>query len=177
MHGLPGNGHVQGHADAPAGGRDRELRELRPNPGARLTTLRLRADGGARGNPGPAALGVVIEDDQGMRLRTFHRFLGVATNNQAEYQALIEGLKAVADWKPDRLEVYLDSKLVVEQVNGKWRVKESELKELHKQATELLQQFGDRVTVSHVGREENRGADKLVNMALDERVKKPKPSG
>jgi len=122
-------------------------------------------------------LGVVIEDDQGMRLRTFHRFLGVATNNQAEYQALIEGLKAVADWKPDRLEVYLDSKLVVEQVNGKWRVKEPELKELHKQATELLQLFGDRVTVSHVGREENRGADKLVNMALDERVKKPKPSG
>ena len=122
-------------------------------------------------------MGVVIEDDQGMRLRTFHRFLGVATNNQAEYQALIEGLKAVADWKPDRLEVYLDSKLVVEQVNGKWRVKEPELKELHKQATELLQLFGDRVTVSHVGREENRGADKLVNMALDERVKKPKPSG
>jgi len=153
------------------------LRKLRPNPGARLTTLRLRADGGARGNPGPAALGVVIEDDQGMRLRTFHRFLGVATNNQAEYQALIEGLKAVADWKPDRLEVYLDSKLVVEQVNGKWRVKEPELKELHKQATELLQRFGDRVTVSHVGREENRGADRLVNIALDERVKKPKASG
>ena len=153
------------------------MRKLRPNPGARLTTLRLRADGGARGNPGPAALGVVIEDDQGMRLRTFHRFLGVATNNQAEYQALIEGLKAVADWKPDRLEIYLDSKLVVEQVNGKWRVKEPELKELHNQATELLKQFGDRVTVSHVGREENRGADKLVNMALDERVKKPKASG
>ena len=112
-----------------------------------------------------------------MRLRTFHRYLGVATNNQAEYQALIDGLKAIAEWKPDRLEVYLDSKLVVEQVNGKWKVKEAELKELHKQATELLQQFGDRVTVSHVGREGNRGADKLVNMALDERVKKPKASG
>ncbi len=122
-------------------------------------------------------MGVVIEDDQGMRLRTFHRYLGEATNNQAEYLALIDGLKAVADWKPDRLEVYLDSKLVVEQVNGKWRVKEPELKELHKQATELLKTFGDRVTVSHVGRQENRGADKLVNMALDERVKKPKASG
>jgi ribonuclease HI len=134
-------------------------------------------DGGARGNPGPAALGVVIEDEQGMRLRTFHRYLGVATNNQAEYQALIDGLKAIAEWKPDRLEVYLDSKLVVEQVNGKWKVKEPELKELQRQATELLRQFGDRVTVSHVGREENRGADKLVNMALDERVKKPKASG
>lgn len=119
----------------------------------------------------------MIEDDQGLRLRTFHKYLGAATNNQAEYQALIEGLKAVSDWKPDRLEVYLDSKLVVEQVNGKWRVKEPELKELHKQATELLQQFGDRVTVSHVGREENRAADKLVNMALDEKVKKPKTPG
>ena len=139
--------------------------------------MRLRADGGARGNPGPAALGVVIEDDQGLRLRTFHRYLGEKTNNQAEYQALIDGLKAVADWKPDRLEVFLDSKLVVEQVNGTWKVKEPELKELHKQATELLKQFGDRVTISHVGREENRGADKLVNMALDERVKKPKASG
>ena len=122
-------------------------------------------------------MGVVIEDDQGTRLRTFHRYLGEATNNQAEYQALIDGLKAVMDWKPDRLEVYLDSKLVVEQVNGKWRVKEPDLKELHKQATELLKQFGDSVTISHVGREENRGADKLVNMALDEKVKKPKPSG
>ena len=122
-------------------------------------------------------MGVVIEDDQGTRLRTFHRYLGEATNNQAEYQALIDGLKAVMDWKPDRLEVYLDSKLVVEQVNGKWRVKEPDLKDLHKQATELLKQFGDTVTISHVGREENRGADKLVNMALDEKVKKPKPSG
>ena len=153
------------------------MRELRTHPGAGLTTLRLRADGGARGNPGPAAVGVVIEDDQGLRLRTFHRYLGEKTNNQAEYQALIDGLRAIADWKPDRLEVFLDSKLVVEQVNGAWKVKEPELKELHLQATELLKQFGDRVTVKHVKREENRGADKLVNMALDERVKKPKASG
>jgi ribonuclease H / adenosylcobalamin/alpha-ribazole phosphatase len=120
---------------------------------------------------------VVIEDDQGMKLRTFHRWLGVATNNQAEYLALIDGLKAVADWKPDRLEVYLDSKLVVEQVNGRWKVKEPELKELHRQATELLKEFGDTVNVRHVGREANRGADKLVNIALDERVKKAKASG
>ena len=122
-------------------------------------------------------MGVVIEDDQGMRLRTFHKWLGVATNNQAEYLALIEGLKAIADWKPDQVEVFLDSKLVVEQVNGRWRVKEPELKELHRQATELLKQFGEGVRVSHVGREENRGADKLVNIALDERAKKRTASG
>jgi len=90
---------------------------------------------------------------------------------------LIEGLKAVKDWNPDRLEVYLDSKLVVEQVTGRWKVKEPDLKELHKQASELLQEFGDRATIQHVGREKNRGADKLVNMALDERVQKPKSGG
>jgi len=122
-------------------------------------------------------LGVVIEDDQGEKLRTFHKWLGVATNNQAEYLALIEGLKAVEAWKPDRLEVYLDSKLVVEQVNNRWKVKEPELKDLHRQATELLKRFGDKVTVQHVAREENRRADMLVNMALDEKVKKPKPAG
>jgi ribonuclease HI len=122
-------------------------------------------------------LGVVIEDDQGEKLRTFHKWLGVATNNQAEYLALIEGLKEVEAWKPDRLEVYLDSKLVVEQVNNRWKVKEPELKDLHRQATELLKRFGDKVTVQHVSREENRRADMLVNMALDEKVKKPKPAG
>jgi ribonuclease HI len=138
-----------------------------------VKVLRVRADGGARGNPGPAALGVVIEDENGMPLRTFHRWLGKATNNQAEYHALIDGLKAVEEWKPDRLEVYMDSKLVVEQVNGKWRVKEPDLQKLHATATELLQRFGDRATIRHVGREENKMADKLVNMALDERLKKP----
>lgn len=140
----------------------------------------MRADGGARGNPGPAAIGVVIEDEDGMRLRTFHRYIGAATNNQAEYHALIDGLKAMADWKPDKLDVYLDSKLVVEQVNGKWKVKEPDLKELHRQAIELLKPYGDKVSVRHVDRSQNKGADKLVNMALDEnveRVRKGKAGG
>ena len=137
----------------------------------------MRVDGGSRGNPGPAALGVVIEDDQGEKLRTFHRWLGRKTNNQAEYLALIEGLKEVEAWKPDRLEVYLDSKLVVEQVNNRWKVKEPQLKELYREATELLKRFGDRVSVQHVARVENRRADTLVNMAIDEKVKKPKATG
>ena len=106
-----------------------------------------------------------------MRLRTFNRFIGRATNNQAEYQALIDGLKAIAEWKPDRLEVLLDSKLVVEQVNGRWKVKEPELKELHAKVLELLKQFENRFTIHHVDRSQNKGADKLVNMALDERGK------
>ena len=138
--------------------------------------LRLFTDGAARGNPGPAGLGVVIEDDQGLRLRGLHRWLGVATNNEAEYHALIEGLKAVAEWHPDRLEVYLDSKLVVEQINGRWRIKEARLAALCKQATELLAQFPDR-TVEHIKREKNNGADALANIALDEHVKKPAQPG
>jgi ribonuclease HI len=120
---------------------------------------------------------VLIEDDEGNRLRALHRWLGAATNNQAEYLALIEGLKAVKDWNPDRLEIYLDSKLVVEQVSGRWKVKEPDLKELHRQATALLREYGDRVTVTHVPREHNRGADKLVNMAIDAHVPKTKFGG
>jgi ribonuclease HI len=132
-----------------------------------LKTLRLFTDGAARGNPGPAAVGVVIEDEEGMRLRGLHRYIGKATNNEAEYQALIEGLKAVAEWKPDRLEVYLDSKLVVEQVKGAYKVKKPELVPLHRRAKELLGGYAE-VVIAHVERERNRGADALANRALDE---------
>ena len=111
-----------------------------------------------------------------MRLRGLHRYIGRATNNEAEYQALIEGLKAAAEWKPDRLEVYLDSKLVVEQINGAYRVKKPELQPLHGQAKELLGAF-DEVVISHVEREKNRGADALANMAIDAHVKKAAPHG
>jgi ribonuclease H / adenosylcobalamin/alpha-ribazole phosphatase len=110
---------------------------------------------------------VVVEDDKGLRLRGLHRYIGKATNNEAEYHALIEGLKAASEWKPDRLEVYLDSKLVVEQINGAYRVKKPELLPLHRRARELLGGFGE-VVVAHVERERNRGADALANRALDE---------
>ena len=130
-------------------------------------SLRLFTDGAARGNPGLAGLGVVIEDDQGMRLRGLHRYLGIATNNEAEYHALIDGLKAVADWKPDRLEVNLDSKLVVEQIKGNYRVKKPELQQLHRRAKELLKSFAE-VDINHVDRERNKGADYLANLAIDE---------
>jgi ribonuclease HI len=130
--------------------------------------LRLRADGASRGNPGPAAAGIVIEDEDGMKLKTMHRFLGEKmTNNEAEYHALIDGLKAVEPWRPDQLEVCLDSKLVVEQINGGYRIKEARLKELNARAKELLESFPD-VKVKHVDREQNKRADYLANQALDE---------
>ena len=109
-------------------------------------------------------------------MRGLHRWLGVATNNEAEYHALIEGLKAVAEWKPERLEVYLDSKLVVEQVNGRYRVKEPRLQLLHREAKERLAGFAE-ASISHVDREHNKGADALANMAIDAQVKKGASAG
>ena len=129
--------------------------------------LRLFTDGAARGNPGPAGLGVVIEDDQGLRLRGLCRYIGKATNNQAEYLAIIEVLRAVEEWKPDRLEVNLDSKLVVEQLAGRYRVKNGALAPLHRQASELLHRFPE-VELRHVPREKNKAADALANKAIDE---------
>jgi ribonuclease HI len=114
---------------------------------------------------------VVIEDDQKVRLRGLHRYLGIATNNEAEYHALIEGLKAVAPWSPDRLEIFLDSNLVVEQVKGKYKVKKPELQKLHEQAIELLKQFGDW-SIAHVERDRNKGADAMANRAIDEHVER-----
>jgi ribonuclease HI len=138
--------------------------------------LRLFTDGASRGNPGPAGAGIVIEDENGMRLRGFHRWLGQRTNNEAEYEALIEGLKAAHDWKPDRLEIYLDSKLVVEQMNGRYKIKAPELIPLHQKATELLREF-HQVEVAHVERAKNRGADFLANKAIDAKVPKKKFGG
>jgi len=132
-----------------------------------LKTLRLYTDGAARGNPGPAGLGVVIEDDQGLRLRGLCRFIGTATNNVAEYLAVIEGLTAVSEWKPDRVEVFLDSKLVVEQLKGNYRVKNAALAQLHARATMLLQALPE-VEIRHVERAKNKGADALANRAIDE---------
>jgi ribonuclease HI len=113
---------------------------------------------------------MVIEDDAGMRLWGGCRYAGTATNNRAEYLALIDGLRKVAEWKPDRLEVYMDSQLVVEQVSGRYRVRNPDLEPLHRQAMALLRNF-PRFTVSHVPREQNRGADALANRAIDQATK------
>jgi probable phosphoglycerate mutase len=110
---------------------------------------------------------VVIEDDQGLRLRGLCRYIGVATNNRAEYLALIEGLKAAQEWQPDRVEVFMDSKLVVEQVSGRYKVKNKDLMPLVRTAQELLTKFSE-VTLTHVERAKNKGADALANKAIDE---------
>ncbi len=110
-----------------------------------------------------------------MRLQARHKWLGHMTNNQAEYHALIEGLKAVKEWNPDRVEIFLDSKLVVEQVKGHYKIKEPSLQQLNKEVVRLLD--GVPYEIKHVAREENRGADHLANMAIDEKLPKKKFGG
>lgn len=132
-----------------------------------MRVLKLFTDGAARGNPGPAGLGLVIEDEEGMRLWGGCRYIGTATNNQAEYLALIEGLGKAAEWSPDRLEVHLDSELVAEQLAGRYRVRSPQLRPLHRRALELMGKF-PAVVVKQVPREQNRGADALANRAIDE---------
>jgi ribonuclease HI len=126
-------------------------------------------DGGARGNPGPAAAGGVILALDGTVLDEVTEYLGVATNNVAEYQALILTLRRTLELGCRRVDVKLDSELVVKQINGDYRVKDQKMIPLHAEVRRLLAQFDDR-SVAHVRREENRHADKLVNDVLDARA-------
>lgn len=128
--------------------------------------LQLRIDGGARGNPGPAAAGVVITDSAGATIFAAGFYLGHATNNVAEYSALVRGLQHAKQLHGEKLDVFCDSELVVKQVNGLWRVKNPNLKKLCDQAKFLLAKF-QSTSVRHVRREENTQADALVNQALD----------
>ena len=127
----------------------------------------LRCDGGARGNPGPAALGYVLLDPAGGLVEERGEYLGPATNNVAEYRSLIAGLQAAVRAAADPLQVCMDSELVVRQMTGEYRVKHAGLKPLHAEARQLLARLG-RVRFSAVRREANAHADRLVNEALDE---------
>jgi ribonuclease HI/probable phosphoglycerate mutase len=137
--------------------------------------LVLHTDGGARGNPGPAAIGVVVEiekDGQKEVLLEVAEAIGVATNNVAEYRAIIRGLDEAERLGADRVSCLLDSLLVVEQLNGRYRVKHADMIPLHRAVRERASRIG-QVTFSHVRREQNREADRLVNQALDRAAARP----
>jgi ribonuclease HI len=127
---------------------------------------RLFTDGGARGNPGPAAAAYVLEADDGHVLAAHGEVIGVATNNVAEYSALVAGLAKAVEVGVDELEVVSDSELLVKQMNGEYRVKSPPLVELSLEASHLARQLG-RVRYRAVRRIENELADRLVNEALD----------
>jgi probable phosphoglycerate mutase len=127
---------------------------------------RLSTDGGARGNPGPAAYGYVLEAEDGTLLDARGEAIGTATNNVAEYRALVAGLEKALELGVRELDVISDSELVVKQMTGEYRVKNKALLELSLQAAALARQL-ERVTYTAVRREHNELADSLVNEALD----------
>jgi ribonuclease HI len=127
---------------------------------------KLFTDGGARGNPGPAAYGFVIEAEDGTVLAAHGETIGIATNNVAEYSALIAGLERAVELAIPELEVVSDSELLVKQMTGVYRVKNDALRELSAEAARLARAVG-KVTYTAVRREHNELADRLVNEALD----------
>jgi ribonuclease HI len=127
---------------------------------------RLFTDGGARGNPGPAAYGYVIEAEDGTVLAAHGERIGVATNNVAEYRALIAGLDKALELAVPEVEVVSDSELLVKQMRGEYKVKNAALQELSIQASRLAREIG-KVSYTAVRREQNELADRLVNEALD----------
>ena len=128
---------------------------------------RLHSDGGARGNPGPAGIGVVLSDPSGHVIAELAQGIGRATNNVAEYKALIAGLELALAHGVDELEVFMDSELVVSQMNGAWKIKNEALRHLAIDARRLLNKF-QTVSLSHVRRERNADADKLANQGMDQ---------
>lgn len=134
----------------------------------------LRCDGGARGNPGPAAAGYVLSDAAGRTVEARGVYLGSQTNNVAEYRALLAGLDAAARLAAPALVVCMDSELVVRQMTGEYRVKNEGLKPLHEEARRLLRRL-PRVSFRSVPREENAEADRLVNETLDRQLSSESP--
>ena len=131
-----------------------------------MAKLTVNVDGGARGNPGPAAIGAVLRDEDGEVLAERGERIGRATNNVAEYKALLAGIELAAANGATELELVGDSELIVRQVEGKYKVKNAGMKELHAEVKAALLPF-ERWSIRHVRREQNADADRLVNQALD----------
>lgn len=137
-----------------------------------MESLILHSDGGARGNPGPAAIGVVLSDTQGQEVAAISEYIGETTNNQAEYRALLRGLEEAAAREVQSLTCYLDSELVVKQLTGLYKIKEAGLQALAMDVIRLKSKFKS-LEFKHVRREHNARADELVNQALDAEANKP----
>lgn len=131
-----------------------------------MSRVTVNVDGGARGNPGPAAIGVIVRGGGGEVLEEVGERIGEATNNVAEYRALLKGIERAAALGASDLELVGDSELVVRQVEGRYKVKNAGIKPLHAEVKQALRDF-DSWSIRHVRRAENADADRLVNEALD----------
>jgi ribonuclease HI len=128
--------------------------------------LTVNVDGGARGNPGPAAIAAVVRDPEGEVLAERGERIGRATNNVAEYRALLLGIELARELEAEEVELIGDSELIVRQVEGRYKVKHADMRELHAEVKRALAPFGSW-SIRHVKRAENAAADALVNQALD----------
>ena len=131
-----------------------------------VSRIIINVDGASRGNPGPAAIGAILKDETGNVLGRVSRALGVTTNNQAEYQAIIAGLEKAVAAGASQVRVKSDSKLVVEQINGRYKIKNTALRPLYQRVVQLAGSI-ERFSIVYVPREQNAEADALANKALD----------
>lgn len=128
--------------------------------------LEIYIDGGARGNPGPSGIGVVILDSSGKRVKEISKYIGEATNNIAEYNALLYGLEETLILRADEIKINLDSELVAKQISGEYRVKDANIRPLFERAMNMLKSFKN-FEINHIDRSKNKEADKLVNKAIN----------
>jgi len=150
-----------------------------PFQGARrFDELHVHVDGAARGNPGPAAIGVVVQTRQGKKVASFGEAIGETTNNFAEYMALIHALRLLSIFEVDKLCIYTDSQLMACQIKGEYRVKEKTLRSLYAQVMSMLRRYRE-YKILHISREDNAEADALANRALNEAepLRNSKPGG
>lgn len=128
--------------------------------------LKIYTDGGARGNPGPAGIGAVVYNEKGELILEVSEFIGNTTNNQAEYKAVVSVLEKITEFNPEEINFFLDSELVVKQLNGDYKVKNPALKPLFLKIKELTKDI-KKLSFSHIRREFNKQADHLANLAMD----------
>jgi ribonuclease HI len=140
-----------------------------PESNTGLWRVRVYSDGAARGNPGPAGAGAVLVEPGGQVVDRLGKYLGVQTNNYAEYMGLLLGLRRAHDLGIREVEVFADSELMIRQLGGRYQVRSTSLKPLYKEALKLLNDFS-RVKLVHVPREMNAAADEMSNRAIDERL-------
>ncbi len=128
--------------------------------------IEIYIDGGSRGNPGPAGIGVLILDKDCKRIKEISKYIGETTNNIAEYNALLYGLEEALILRADELKINLDSELIAKQLSGDYRVKDPHIRPLFERALNMLKSFKN-FEINHIAREKNKEADKLVNKAIN----------
>ncbi|MDD5769403.1 MAG: ribonuclease HI family protein [Candidatus Gracilibacteria bacterium] len=129
--------------------------------------LKLYTDGGSRGNPGKSGIGVYITDENGLEIEKRYKYLGIKTNNEAEYLGAYFGIKRCIELGSNEIELYMDSDLVIKQLSGERKIKKDELKILNSDIKNLISEFNIKIHFNWIRREKNKEADRLSNVAMD----------